>query len=506
MKTYFESYKQYKRQGNSIKTTTITAKQLLPALIAHMERMDRQFTLHINGQLPMPIDSLIKEAFDQCHLEQPFYTQHCEKRSYKYRQLTKNRIKVEFTMRYRMTRQEEKWIVDEIQAILKNRIFPEMSALQKVFIVHDYIARTYSYERHTEGSPFAVYTFMNEKHGVCMAYALLFEKMMKVLEIPCYYVIGKAAGEGTEGHAWNMVQIDDHWYHVDVTWDDIGSIPGKEVRYRYFLVADEKMRLDHEWNENHYPICTSKKFEAFHRLYDGCLVNTSLYYSHPGNGHLYGMNFADYPFQVKQKLAAVKIQYCFYINGFLYFKNVSHNGYLYQLELAAEDLTQLSAEQVIRIYETDTTLEVSYANQTNESIQKLIFADAVNEGSLTVETAENRLEVPLNTYGDGWVATVDQQDDCQPIVFKGADGIELIVDDHYKQLTVDLYINRGLHIQMTSNRKNVEFKQPAQLKMPITLIPGLEQQLSKQNALEYFADEQSIYIKLYKSLTIKLKK
>ncbi|MER2030215.1 MAG: transglutaminase domain-containing protein, partial [Solibacillus sp.] len=228
MKTYFESYEQYKRQGNSIKTTTITAKQLLPALIAHMERMDRQFTLHINGQLPMPIDSLIKEAFDQCHLEQPFYTQHCEKRSYKNRQLTKNRIKVEFTLRYRMARQEEKWIVDEIQAILKKRIHPVMSTLQKVLIVHDYIARTYSYERHTEGSPFAVYTFMNEKHGVCMAYALLFEKMMEVLEIPCYYVIGKAAGEGTEGHAWNMVKIDDHWYHVDVTWNDIGSIPGKE--------------------------------------------------------------------------------------------------------------------------------------------------------------------------------------------------------------------------------------------------------------------------------------
>lgn len=505
MKTYFESYKQYKRKGNSIKTTTVTAKQLLPALIAHMERMDRQFTLHINGQLPMPIDALIQEAFDQCHLEQPFYTQHCEKRSYKYRQLTKNRIKVEFTLRYRMARQEEKWILDEIEAILKNRIDPDMSTLQKVFTVHDYIARTYSYERHTEGSPFAVYTFMNEKHGVCMAYALLFEKMMEALEIPCYYVIGKAAGEGTEGHAWNMVQIEDQWYHVDVTWDDIGSIPGREVRYRYFLVADEKMRIDHEWNENHYPMCTSKKFEAFHRLYDGCLVNTSFYYANPRNGYLYEINFADYPFQAKQKLA-VKFQFCFYVNGLLYFRNDSHNGYLYQLELDAEELTQLSAEQVLQIYETEKTLEVLYANQTAERIQKLILADNVIENSFQVEAAENRLQVPLNAFGDSWVASADQQDKCQPIVFKSADGVELTVDDHYKQLTVDLYIHRGLHIQLTSNRKNVEFKQPAQLKLPIVLIPGLEQQLSKQNALDYFADEQFIYIKLYKSVTIQLKK
>lgn len=505
MKTYFESYEQYKRKGNSIKTTTITAKQLLPALIAHLERMDRQFTLHINGQLPMPIDSLIKEALDQCHLEQPFYTQHCEKRSYKYRQLTKNRIKVEFTARYRMSRQEEKWIVDEIHAILKKRIPPDMSTLQKVLIVHDYIARTYSYERHTEGSPFAVYTFMNEKHGVCMAYALLFEKLMEALEIPCYYVIGKAAGEGTEGHAWNMVQIDEHWYHIDVTWDDIGSIPGKELRYRYFLVADKKMRLDHEWNENHYPICTNTKFEAFHSLYDACIGTTSLYYPHPRNGHLYELNFAEYPLQAKQKLP-VTIHFCFYLNGLLYFRNDSHNGYLYLLELAAEKLTQLSAEQVIQISETETTLEVLYANQTTESIPKLISADAATEGPLIVETAENRLEVPFHRFGDSWVATVEQHAECQPIVFKSSDEIELIVEDLYKQLTVDLYINRGLQIQVTSNRKNAEFNQPAQLKLPIALVPGLEQQLTKQIALEYFADENYIYMQLYKSVTIQLKK
>ena len=91
------------------------------------------------------------------------------------------------------------------------------------------------------------------------------------------------------------------------------------------------------------------------------------------------------------------------------------------------------------------------------------------------------------------------------MLFKSADGIELIVEDRCKQLTVDIYINRGLHIQITSNRKNVEFKQPVQLKAPIAIIPGLEQQLSKQNMLEYFADEKFIYIQLYKSVTIQLK-
>ena len=114
--------------------------------------------------------------------------------------------------------------------------------------------------------------------------------------------------------------------------------------------------------------------------------------------------------------------------------------------------------------------------------------------------------MPLHAFGDSWVATVEQQGECQPIVFKSSDEIELIVDDLYKQLTVDLYIKRGLKIQVTSNRKNVEFKQPAQLKLPIVLVPGLEQQLTKQKALAYFADENFIYMHLSKSVTIQLKK
>ena len=45
MKRYFQTYNEYKNQGGSVKATTITAKQLLPALVVHMERMDKQLSL-----------------------------------------------------------------------------------------------------------------------------------------------------------------------------------------------------------------------------------------------------------------------------------------------------------------------------------------------------------------------------------------------------------------------------------------------------------------------------
>ena len=61
---------------------------------------------------------------------------------------------------------------------------------------------------------------------------------MEIAGIPCEYVSGYATG----GHAWNLVEIDGEWYHVDTTWDD--PIPNREgyVRYDYFLKSDSYMR------------------------------------------------------------------------------------------------------------------------------------------------------------------------------------------------------------------------------------------------------------------------
>ena len=67
MAVYFETLQQFQASGG-MKATTITAKQLLPAVVAHMQRMDRKFTLQVNGRLPKSMDALLEEVFDLCHL------------------------------------------------------------------------------------------------------------------------------------------------------------------------------------------------------------------------------------------------------------------------------------------------------------------------------------------------------------------------------------------------------------------------------------------------------
>ena len=50
--------------------------------------------------------------------------------------------------------------------------------------------------------------------GVCQAYAYAFYYLMSKFDIECY-----VTASDTMNHAWNIVKIQDDYYHVDCTYD-----------------------------------------------------------------------------------------------------------------------------------------------------------------------------------------------------------------------------------------------------------------------------------------------
>ncbi len=119
----------------------------------------------------------------------------------------------------------------------------------KVLYLHDYLVRNYAYdyeglaEEKATGTSVAVrdaYTFFYGKVGVCQAYMLAMIALCEEAGIPCLPVTSDEME-----HAWNLVQLDGEWYHVDVTWDDAGGeeepVYPSYVSYQYFLLSSEAL-------------------------------------------------------------------------------------------------------------------------------------------------------------------------------------------------------------------------------------------------------------------------
>lgn len=490
MAIYFESLQQFQASGG-LKSSTITAKQLLPAVVAHMQRMDRKFTLHVNGRLPKSMDALLKEVFELSHLQQPFYTQHCASRSTRYINVSKNRVKIDFTMTYRMSRDEESWVVDEIKRLLQQITTPTMSEVEKVGAVHDYIVRAHDYEMETDGSPFTVYTFMHEKQGVCMAYALLFEKMMEQLAIPCYYVVGHADGEGDMGHAWNMVQLDGEWYHVDVTWNDIGKRTNHEIRYRYFLRSDDFMKGDHQWNLEHYPPCVSERYQKLSHLYDVAIFNGLLYFPHPKTAQLTTLDVSKLVFKKELDMC---VQFCTMYKDELYFSNLSDRGYLYTYNLQTKALSVVCPQKVKTIQSNAEQLIVTF----EEGDPFIIFTSEMTEQPQVVEQVKAAFTVLFLNFGDSWFGSYEGEEQC--IAFVSEDGVRLTMQETVKQLTVDVLLHKGLQVNMTSARKDVQLQKPAILTVPKALLPASAQlAFASGMPIDYVEADDVVKIRLNRS-------
>ena len=110
----------------------------------------------------------------------------------------------------------------------------------------------------------------------------------------------------------------------------------------------------------------------------------------------------------------------------------------------------------------------------------------------------------MMSLGDSYLATFNSETHDIP-AFKSADGVEFYVNEPINQLTVSLELNKGIQLQMTTNRKPVQLKKPAKLVLPMSIVEPYISAIEKQLGKQVNVYDTRIIIDVYRSLSLQVK-
>ena len=140
----------------------------------------------------------------------------------------------------------------EVSQIVSEVVTSGMSQLDKASALHDWLTDHAYYDRSfTYYGPEGV---LLHGTGVCQSYSEAYKLLLAEAGINSHVLTGHARNiDGTvESHAWNLVEIDGKWKHVDVTWDDPIDESGPQnnpvsglENHMYFMVSSNVILTDH---------------------------------------------------------------------------------------------------------------------------------------------------------------------------------------------------------------------------------------------------------------------
>ncbi|PGB57068.1 S-layer protein [Bacillus wiedmannii] len=164
-----------------------------------------------------------------------------------------------FTLKitYRETKEQTEYVMKQAKAIVSSITQVGMDDHEKVKAIHDYVVKHISYD--TSYKAYTAYEALVNRSAVCQGYALLTYQLLKEAGIENHFVVGTGDGQP---HAWNLVKIENKWYHLDTTFDD--PVPDEQgrVTYSYFNLSDEQIARNHEWNRSDYPQATTNYYST----------------------------------------------------------------------------------------------------------------------------------------------------------------------------------------------------------------------------------------------------
>lgn len=147
------------------------------------------------------------------------------------------------------TESEHAFVAAEAKRVVDQIIKPGMSTRQKVvainaylvdWVVYDHGNFSYEIDDRVPRTSYTAFGALKYRIAVCSGYAEAAKWLMDLSGIESKVLYGTVKDyDGKEiGHAWNLVNVDGKWLHLDVTWNDGAS---GAIEDPYLLITDQEM-------------------------------------------------------------------------------------------------------------------------------------------------------------------------------------------------------------------------------------------------------------------------
>ena len=150
--------------------------------------------------------------------------------------------------------EEDKETLKMAKEVLDEVVEDGMSDYEKEEAVYKWMVKNIGHGRGgvisrpgMDRSAFTPHDVLISKGAVCVGYATTFRLFMNMLGMDCRIV-------HNEYHSWDLVKLEDGWYHVDV-YSDAHGVP-----YGNFNMTDQVARNGHNWDESALPEAKSVKY------------------------------------------------------------------------------------------------------------------------------------------------------------------------------------------------------------------------------------------------------
>ena len=222
--------------------------------------------------------------------------------------------------------------VDFAVTEILGQLMSDYEPTELICTINDYIVTHCSYAFKSDGitpddgNVYTAYAVLIVGRAVCEGYAGAFTLLAQQFGLEVKKISGTTDPDNV-GHAWNMVKIDDFWYHVDTTWNDPTPDKPGAARHNYLLISDEAMgnyrgsseKYHAQWDAD-APKASDSRYDNAFWIYEDVPISFA------------DKHFADYETEIAQTSFADVITYAYDNDSEA---NVARFGY---------DLTQLTDE------------------------------------------------------------------------------------------------------------------------------------------------------------------